>query len=156
MTHLVVYYSRTGNNKTIGESIAQALSADVDEIIDKKKREGMLGWLRAGRDSLSGSLTEIQYQRDPQDYHTIIIGAPIWASNPIPPLRTYLSAADLRGKRVAFYICSKTQEKHGEMFSQLKEMTSESEHIGTFSISENHFKEGGYDSELEAFIEKVK
>ena len=36
MKYLVVYYSRTGNNKTIGDTIAQSLSADVDVIIDKK------------------------------------------------------------------------------------------------------------------------
>ncbi|MHA2191748.1 MAG: hypothetical protein ACXAAP_16150 [Candidatus Thorarchaeota archaeon] len=33
MTYLVVYYSRTGNNRTIAEAIADTLSADIDEII---------------------------------------------------------------------------------------------------------------------------
>ncbi|MHA2086528.1 MAG: flavodoxin family protein [Candidatus Thorarchaeota archaeon] len=90
MTYLVVYYSRTGNNRTIAEAIADTLSADIDEIIDKKKRQGRLNWLRAGGDSRGGKLTEIEYEKNPQDYDTIIIGAPIWAWNPIPPLRTYL------------------------------------------------------------------
>ena len=34
MTYLVVYYSRTGNNRTIAELIASKLSADIDEIVD--------------------------------------------------------------------------------------------------------------------------
>ena len=38
MNTLVVYYSRTGNTKAIGEAIAEALNADIDEIIDLKKR----------------------------------------------------------------------------------------------------------------------
>jgi flavodoxin len=109
MTHLVVYYSRTGNNRTLAEKIAEALTADIDEIIDKKNRKGRLNWLLAGRDSRARKFTKIEYKKNPQDYNTIIVGAPIWAGNPIPPLRTYLQEIDLKGKRVAFFICSQTE-----------------------------------------------
>ncbi len=155
MTCLVVYYSRTGNNRTIAESIASKLSADIDEIVDKKNRKGRLNWLRAGKDSRSGKLTEIDYQKNPQDYDTIIIGAPIWAFNPIPPLRTYLQEVDLKGKRVAFFICSQT-EAYKDMFTQLAEMTPDSELVANFGIQEKRFKNEDYSADLEAFIEKVK
>jgi flavodoxin len=155
MTYLVVYYSRTGNNRTIADSIASKLSADIDEIIDKKNRSGRLNWLLAGRDSRARKLTEIEYKKNPLDYDTIIIGAPIWAWNPIPPLRTYLKEVDLKGKRVAFFICSQT-EAYKDMFSQLAEMTPDSEHIATFGIKEKRFKTEDYSADLEAFIEKIK
>ena len=155
MTYLVVYFSRTGNNRTIAEYIANKLSADIDEIVDKKKRQGRLNWLRAGKDSRSGKLTEIEYQKNPQDYDTVIIGAPIWAWNPIPALRTYLQEVDLKGKRVAFFICSQTKA-YTDMFPQLASLTPDSEHIGNFGIQVKHFKEDDYASELEAFIEKIK
>jgi flavodoxin len=155
MNYLVVYYSRTGNNRTIAESIAGRLSADIDEIIDKKNRQGRLNWLLAGRDSRAKKLTEIEYQKNPQDYDTIIIGAPIWAWNPIPPLRTYLKEVDLKGKRVAFFICSKT-EAYKNMFNTLAEMTPFSEHIGKFGIQEERFKNEDYSADLEAFIEKIR
>lgn len=155
MTYLVVYYSRTGNNRTIAESIANQLSADIDEIVDKKNRQGRLNWLRAGRDSRGRKLTEIEYQKNPQDYDTIIIGAPIWAWNPIPPLRTYLQEVDLKEKRVAFFICSQT-DAYKDMFHQLAEMTPDSEHIVNFGIQEKRFKNEDYSADLEAFIEKVK
>ena len=155
MSYLVVYYSRTGNNRTIAESIASKLSADIDEIIDKKNRQGRLNWLLAGRDSRARKLTEIEYQKNPQDYDTIIIGAPIWAWNPIPPLRTYLKEVDLKGKRVAFFICSQS-DAYIKMFQTLAEMTPDSEHIGNFGIQEKRFKEEDYSSDLEAFIEKIK
>ena len=155
MTHLVVYYSRTGNNRTIAEQIAKALSADIDEIIDKKNRQGKLNWLKAGRDSRAGNLTEIEYAKNPQDYDTIIIGAPIWAWSPIPPLRTYLQEVDLKGKRVAFFICSKSEAYIG-MFPRLQEMTPDSEHLATFGIMEERFKNEDYSADLEAFIEKAK
>ncbi|TFG28511.1 flavodoxin [Candidatus Thorarchaeota archaeon] len=155
MTHLVVYYSRTGNNRTIANQIAKALSADIDEIIDKKNRQGRLNWLLAGKDSRSGKLTEIEYKKNPQDYDTVIIGAPIWAWNPIPPLRTYLKEVNLNGKRVAFFICSKS-EAYKDMFGRLAEMTPDSEHVGSFGIQEEQFKNEDYSADLEAFIEKIK
>ena len=155
MTCLVVYYSRTGNNRTIAKTIAEKLSADIDEIIDKKNRQGKLNWLLAGRDSRARKLTEIEYQKDPQNYNTIIIGAPIWAWNPIPPLRTYLQQVNLKGKRVAFFICSKS-DAYIKMFPQLAEMTPNSEHIGNFGIQEHRFLKEDYTADLEAFVEKIK
>jgi flavodoxin len=155
MKYLVVYYSRTGNNKTIGNVIAKALSADIDVILDKKKRKGFINWLRAGRDSRGKKLTEIEFEKNPQDYDTIIIGSPIWAGKMIPPLRTYMNSIDLKGKRVAFFICALT-EGYLEIFPQLKALTPESEHIGTFGITQKRFKEGDYESELEAFIELIR
>lgn len=155
MTYLVVYYSRTGNNRAIAESIANQLSADIDEIVDKKNRQGRLNWLLAGKDSRSGKLTEIEYQKNPQDYDTIIIGSPIWAWNPIPPLRTYLQQVDLSGKRVAFFICSKS-DAYIKMFPQLAEMAPNSEHIGNFGIQEDRFLNEDYTADLDAFIEKIK
>jgi flavodoxin len=155
MTYLVAYYSRTGNNRTIGEAIAKALSADIDEIVEKKNRAGKLNWLKAGRDSRAGKPTEIEFQKNPQNYDTIIIGAPVWAGNPIPPLLTYLKEVDLKGKRVAFFICSQTT-RYAEMFPQLVALIPDSEHIGNFGITQKRFKEEDYSSELEAFVAKIK
>ena len=42
---LCVYYSRTGNTKKAMEEIAQALDAELLELKDEVKREGLLGWL---------------------------------------------------------------------------------------------------------------
>jgi flavodoxin len=155
MTYLVAYYSRTGNNKAIGEAIALALSADIDEIIDKKNRQGKLNWIRAGRDSMQEKLTEIEFEKNPQDYDTIIIGAPIWAGKPIPPLCTYLTKVELKGKRVAFFICSASDD-YVEVFPQLKAMTPGAEHIATYGITEKLFKRGDYEKDLSVFITQIK
>jgi hypothetical protein len=42
------------------------------------------------------------------------------------------------------------------MFSQLAEMTPESDHVGNFGILEKRFKNEDYGSELEAFVAKIK
>lgn len=136
-------------------AIGKALSADIDEIIDKKNRMGIFNWLRAGRDSMGKKLTEIESEKDPQDYDVIVIGSPIWASNLTPAIRTYLATHDLKGKKVAFFICS-TANKYSKIFPQLKEMTPMSEHVGTFSIASSRIKKGDFEQELNAFIEQLK
>jgi len=45
---LVVYYSRTGNARFVAETIAAEVGADVEEVLDLKKRSGPLGFLGGG------------------------------------------------------------------------------------------------------------
>jgi flavodoxin len=153
MKYLVTYYSRTGNIKTIGMTIGKALSADIDEIIDRKKRTGIVNLIRAGRDGQAKKLTEIQSEKNPQDYDVIVIGSPIWSGNPTPAIRTYLTKHDFKGKKVAFFTCS-IVKRYAKVFHQLKEMTPESEHAGIFTTS--RFRKGDRESELNAFIQKLK
>ncbi len=155
MKYLVAYYSRTGHNKTIGEAIAKALSADVDEIIDKKKRSGRIGWLLAGRDGTSGKMTEIQTAKNPQDYDIVILGTPLWAANMTPAIRTYLTQNNLTGKKVAFFICS-GGDGYTNIFPKLMELASGATQLATLGITEEQFKNNAYQSQLEAFIAKLK
>ena len=105
MKALVVYYTRTGNTKFVAETIAAELGADIEEIMDLKKRQGTLGWLSAGRDAMGAKETGIaQTKRTPTDYDLIIIGQPVWAGNPTPAIRTYLNKNDLSGKKVALFL----------------------------------------------------
>jgi flavodoxin len=43
MKSLVVYYSRSGNTRFVAEQISEEIGADIEEIIDIKKRKGLLG-----------------------------------------------------------------------------------------------------------------
>lgn len=91
MKILVVFYSRTGNTRRVGEEIAKNLNADIDEIIDKKKRSGIIGWLRCVKDAFFKKLTEIENKKRPEEYDIAIIGTPVWAGTIPPAIRTYLS-----------------------------------------------------------------
>ena len=83
MKSLVVYYSRTGNAKFVAETIATEMSADIEEIVDLKRRAGKLGWVSAGRDAMGGKETQIApTKRVPADYDLIVVGTPIWAWSP--------------------------------------------------------------------------
>lgn len=104
MRTLVVYYTRTGNSKLAAEIIAAELGADVEEVVDLKKRQGRLAYMWCGRDAMSGKETEIaQTKRDPADYDLIVIAQPVWAWSPTPAIRTYVNKNDLSGKKVALF-----------------------------------------------------
>jgi len=83
MKSLVVYYSRTGNAKFVAETIASTIGADIEEVVDLKKRGGPVGFLSGGKDATQGKETEIaETKRQPKDYGLIILGTPVWSSSP--------------------------------------------------------------------------
>ncbi len=91
MKALVVYYSRTGNAKKVGDAIAKAIGADVEELADGKKRGGPIGWLGAGRDGMKGRTTEIAVPaREASAYDLVIIGTPVWGGGISAATRTYI------------------------------------------------------------------
>jgi flavodoxin len=118
MKALVVFYSRTGNTKKAGEEIAENLKANLDEIIDKKDRTGITGWLGGGRDALFNHETKIEKTKDPLDYGLVIIGTPVWAGTVTPAVRVYL--ADHKFKKIAFFCtCSNSKGKTFEDMQKL-------------------------------------
>lgn len=101
---LVVYYSRDGHTKSVAESLAKRFNADIERLIDKKKRTGPIGFPRAGKDAIAGNLTELEALKfDPQDYQTILIGTPGWWGNVTPAVRTFVTENDLSNKAIGIF-----------------------------------------------------
>ena len=155
MKYLVAYYSRTGNTKQLAHQIAQALNADIDEIIDKKKRKGVGGWLSAGRDATGKRDTEITVKNNPLDYEVIIVGSPVWASNLTPAIRKYLATYSLKSKKVAFFATSDSDDQ-SEVFTQMKALASGAELLGTFGTAKKHLKDGSHEAGLKSFLAGLK
>lgn len=101
---LVVYYSRTGTTGKVAERISTLLGSYTEEIHDRTNRSGMIGWLKAGRDSGSGKLTVLEeVKKDSAQYNTVVIGTPIWNHTISTPIGTYISQYGERFKKVAFF-----------------------------------------------------
>src|SRR3989338_9021577 len=94
MKALVAYYSRTGKTRFVAEEIEKNIKADIEEIIDKKNRGGILGYIIAGYDAFRGKLTEInEIKHNINRYNLVYIGFPVWGGKPVPAIRTYLLKA---------------------------------------------------------------
>ncbi len=88
----IIYYSRTGTTRKLATALAGALDADLSEIGCERYRPGVLRYLRAGYDSLTGNLPPIEAPPIAADeYDLLLLGAPVWTSYPAVPLRAYLA-----------------------------------------------------------------
>ena len=133
MKSLVVYYTRTGNSRFVAETIAAEVGADIEEVVDLKKRSGILGYLGGGRDARQGKETEIApIKKSPADYQLVIVGTPIWAGKPTPAITTYLKKNDLSGKKVAVFFAQGGKKLQG--IDQTKALMANSDWIGELSI----------------------
>jgi len=138
MKTLVVYYTRTGNTKFVAETVAAELGADTEEVLDMKKRQGMIGWLSAGRDAMGQKETEIaQTKRTPTDFDLVVIGQPIWAGNPTPAIRTYLKKNDLSRKKVALFF---SDVGSGKALEKTKALMPNSTFVGELVLSAKELK----------------
>lgn len=105
MKTLVVYYSRTGLTAKVAAKLVIALGAEVEAIVDKSDRAGVIGYLRSGREAMQKRLIAIEDPKiNPADYDLVIIGTPVWAADMSSPVRAFLTAQKSNLKRVAFFV----------------------------------------------------
>jgi len=130
---LVVYYSRTGNARFVAETIAAEIGADVEEVIDLKKRSGTFVLISSGFAALRGKETKIApTKKSLAGYDLVIVGTPVWAGRPTPAIRTFLKKNDLSGKKVAVFFAQ--GRKSPRAIKQIKALMPHSNCIGEFSI----------------------
>ncbi|MFX1320587.1 MAG: flavodoxin family protein [Promethearchaeota archaeon] len=151
MGFLVVFYSRTGNTKKIGELISRELNCEYEEIFDTKKRSGVIGFLRAGADATREKLTIIkEIEKNPELYDLIIIGTPIWSKRMSTPIRTYITEYRSKIKNVAFF-CTKGGKGDHKAFENIAKLCDK-QPLSTLEINKKEIKEGLYSNKIRKFI----
>jgi flavodoxin len=155
MQALVVYYSRTGHTKKVGEELAKALPADVEEIIDTANRSGPIGWMMSGRDATGRKLATIQpVKKDPANYDIVVIGTPIWASNMSSPVRTYITDNKAKFKNVAFF-CTEGSTGSEKTFAEMEEVIGKKPKA-TLTITTADLKSGSDADKVKKFADDIK
>ncbi len=103
MKTLIVFYSRSGVTRRACQELGTRLNADLEELIDKTDRSGMMGWLRGGHDATFLKTTQLEPTRfDAAQYDLVVVATPIWAFTMVPAIRTYLTENKGKFRRVAF------------------------------------------------------
>jgi len=108
MKTAVIYYTLDGNCAIVAQEIKAQLNADLIRLQTKDdKKRGKIGkMLWGGSMVFFGKKPPLKpYSFDPSAYDLIIIGAPVWASSPAPPIKTFISEAGITGKKIALYVC---------------------------------------------------
>ena len=106
----IVYYSMLGNSEMVAEHIAKKLGADVIRIEPDKAYpdKGAKKFLWGGKSAVMGEMPVLKpYEFDASKYDKVIIGFPVWASRPAPPIWTFLNEQKdvLKEKKIAVFAC---------------------------------------------------
>jgi flavodoxin len=108
MKTAVVFYSCDGNCAFVAEEIRSLLNADLVrlETADEKRREGFAKYFWGGSQVFMHKKPALKpWHFDAAAYDLIIIGAPVWAGSPAPPVQTFLSETNISGKKIALFVC---------------------------------------------------
>jgi flavodoxin len=155
MANLVVFYSRSGKTKKIGTLISEQLKCENEEIFDTKKRSGIFGYLKSGRDAIKKKLTILQeIKKNPASYDLVIIGTPIWGANMSTPIRTYITEHKEKFKTIAFF-CTEGSSGGQKCFKSMEELCGKKP-IATLEIKGKEIKKDMYREKINSFLEQFK
>lgn len=112
---LVAYFSATGNTRSVAESIAETLNADLFEILPAEP------YTDDDLDYSHDDCRANQEQNDPEarpviassienmdDYQTVFIGFPIWWGEEPRIIDTFAESYDFSGKTLALFCTSES------------------------------------------------
>jgi flavodoxin len=155
MQALVVYYSRTGNTRKVGQEIAKELSCDVEEIVDTVNRSGPIGWINSGRQATTKELTKLQpWKKDLSGYDMVIIGTPVWAGTMSTPVRTFIVENKDKLKNVAFFV-TMGSSGDGPTLKSMEELAMKNPRA-TLSVTVSDLKKGTHRGGLMKFVGELK
>ena len=162
MNVLIVCYSRTGITMKVSERIAQLLrergdQVTVEQIVDRKKRKGILGFLGGGKDAVLGRDTDIgPIAADVGSFDLVVVGTPVWANSPAPAARMFMEQQKEKLGRVAF-LCTMGGSGDKQTFTKMQE-TAGKEPDATLALKTKHVRKedpDAYGAEVHAFVDKL-
>ena len=157
----IVYYSLNGNSEMVAEKLAAKLDADVIKLEPDKAYpdKGAKKFLWGGKSAVMGEQPVLKpYEFDADKYDKLILGFPVWASRPAPPICTFLNdnKVKLSRKKISVFAC---QSGNGaeKAFERVKKMIG----IDTFAaelilIDPKTRVNADNDKKIESFCEKIR
>ncbi len=154
---LIVYYSYSGNTKTVAEKLQAKTGADIfrietvraypsvyKELTDEAKRELKENDLPA----LKGDLPDMA------SYDLILVGGPVWWYTVATPVMSFLRQADFAGKKTAAF-CT-----HGggigQYFPHFKEQAKNAIVLEGLPLRGSNAGNAATDKALDAWLAKLR
>lgn len=139
---LVVYFSHSGNTRLLAEQIGEftggelfeiqpvdAYSGEYQAVVDQAKKEINAGY----KPALKARLENIG------DYDVIFVGSPNWWSTIAPPVTTFLSGYDLKGKTIVPFMTHEGS-RMGRSVSEIKKLCPGSTVLDGFPVRGSEVK----------------
>ena len=152
---LVVLYSRTGTTKIVGTKISEMLHCDVEELVDRRRRTGLVGYLRSSLDATLRRRTRLAPTSfNPAEYDLVIIGTPVWNASVSAPVRTYLAENYGRMRRIAFF-CTHGGKWSERALAQMERICRKKP-VTTLVLRTAEVSRGGIDAKIRTFVETAR
>lgn len=159
MKSIIVYYSLEGNTAYTAKLIAEKTGADLLclEPVKAYPTGKISKFVWGGKSAVMSETPKLQpYQFDEKAYDRIIFGFPVWASTIAPPLRTFIRAHNLKGKKFASFACQ-TAAGADKAFIKLKEELGISELEAELALLDPKTKpDAGNEQKIAEFCAKLK
>jgi flavodoxin len=122
---LVVFYSRSGTTRMVGEALAAELKCDAEEIVATKSRTGFVGITRSLIEAMRHRRAQIATARfNPLSYDLVVVGTPVWAWSVSSPIRAYLIDNNKNFHQVAFF-CTLQHRGDEATFAQMQDLAGQ-------------------------------
>jgi len=155
MNCLVVYYSKTGLTRKVGESVSDLLQCDREELFEQKKYNGISGYFSMGLEGILKKRVEIKEPvKDPANYDLVIIGTPIWCMSLSSPVRSYLFRHRGRFKAVAFF-ATQGSIGSGNAFKEMEQICGKKP-VSIMEIDRRDKLDGECISKVKEFADEIK
>lgn len=152
---LVVYYSMSGNSRSVAYEIRMVLDAEIEEIREARPRQGLGGVLRALFDAITRREPPIEpVQHDPDDYDLLVLGGPVWAGRMASPIRTYARREGGKARRVAFF-CTEGGRGAEQAFDDLQQLCGRSP-VATLVVDAAHLTADGHRDGMLGFASQLQ
>lgn len=154
---LVAYFSATGNTEQLSKTTAQALGADLFEIVPETKYTSAdLDWTnKSSRSSKENdnknSRPVISSKVDLSDYDTIVLAYPIWWGLAPKIVYNFVESYDLSGKKI-IPICTHGGSGLGSSGKDLAKYASKSANF----VNGKAFSSRASEEEVKKFFGSVK
>jgi menaquinone-dependent protoporphyrinogen IX oxidase len=113
MSRIIIFYSRTGNTKTIAEEYAGENKTAIYGIKDLVNRRGFFGVVKSAFHSFFKKATPIdEVSIDISAYNRVILCTPVWVGGIPSPVRTFLKKYGQLVNKVEYIITHKNHKKN--------------------------------------------
>lgn len=152
---LVIYYSWTGNTAKVARAIAEALSADLEEIREVKPRAGALAHARRALDTLFKRTPRIEPGlHDPAGYQMVVVGCPVWAQDVAAPMTAWLQREKGKAAGVACF-CTEGGVGGEKVLARMAEIWGVSA-VANLIVTEPQLESGEWRRQADAFADEVR
>lgn len=153
---LVVYYSRTWTTKKLALSIADILDADIEEIVDMKKRLGLIGYIMSGRDAALKKQTTIQeWIHKISDYETVYIWTPVWDFTMSAAIRTFLTKYENVLPDALIFFCTQASSWAETAFQEMANIVGRRP-LATIVCSSKDVYKDTYQEQIKKEIQQIE